>query len=101
MQMRLSASFFSALSSLSFYRSRSAARDIEMGQLPEFMAPPDASARMTPPPTAAITNPTSYPPWPDDEADPRIWSYIWCSSFLLDLVLIGMLLWGVAVQGKI
>lgn len=101
MQMRLSASFFSALSSLPFYRGRAVAQDIEMGQLPEFMAPPDASARMTPPPTVATTSPTSYPPWPDDEADPRIWGYIWCGSFFLDMILIGMLPWGIAIQGKI
>jgi hypothetical protein len=41
------------------------------------------------------------PSWPDDDADPRIWCWLWCASFFLDVVLVGMIMWGIAAHGNV
>jgi hypothetical protein len=39
-----------------------------------------------------------YPPWPDNDADPRIWTAVWIGVVIVDAVLVGLIIWGLTLQ---
>ena len=52
-------------------------------------------------PNSAQRSDYRLPSWPDNDSDPRVWSWVWCASFALDVVLLGLLFWGIAVRGNV